>query len=275
MTPPAFPTFAEALRVWLRIGLLSFGGPAAQIAVMHREVVDQRHWVSRRPVPACAELLHAAAGAGGAATRHLSRLADAWRARRARGRAAVHPAGCRGDAGAVGDLRDARRGADRRRAVLRPEMRRARAGGRGAAARRQARPAWRGALGAGGGGLPRAGLLRRALPAGGAGRARHRLCLPGRLRRRRPWPREGRPAGAARRRHRRRTRPHRPHGAGRAARRAHRHRAVALAGRAAVRRAGLGGHRLVLLEDGGRHLRWRLCGARLCRAGGGGALPTG
>ena len=47
MTPqPHFPTFAEALRVWLRVGLLSFGGPAAQIAVMHREVVDDRHWVS-------------------------------------------------------------------------------------------------------------------------------------------------------------------------------------------------------------------------------------
>jgi chromate transporter len=46
MTPPAFPTFIEALRVWLRVGLLSFGGPAAQIAVMHREVVDERHWVS-------------------------------------------------------------------------------------------------------------------------------------------------------------------------------------------------------------------------------------
>jgi chromate transporter len=46
MTTPAFPTFAEAVRVWLRIGLLSFGGPAAQIAVMHREVVDERHWVS-------------------------------------------------------------------------------------------------------------------------------------------------------------------------------------------------------------------------------------
>jgi chromate transporter len=46
MTTPAFPTFAEAVRVWLRVGLLSFGGPAAQIAVMHREVVDERHWVS-------------------------------------------------------------------------------------------------------------------------------------------------------------------------------------------------------------------------------------
>lgn len=41
-----FPGFAEALRVWLRVGLLSFGGPAAQIAVMHREVVEERHWIS-------------------------------------------------------------------------------------------------------------------------------------------------------------------------------------------------------------------------------------
>ncbi len=46
MTTTAFPSFAEALRVWLRVGLLSFGGPAAQIAVMHREVVDERRWVS-------------------------------------------------------------------------------------------------------------------------------------------------------------------------------------------------------------------------------------
>lgn len=46
--PPvaAMPSFREALRVWLRIGLLSFGGPAAQIALMHREVVEERHWVS-------------------------------------------------------------------------------------------------------------------------------------------------------------------------------------------------------------------------------------
>ena len=42
----AFPTFAEALRVWARIGCLSFGGPAGQIALMHREIVDERRWVS-------------------------------------------------------------------------------------------------------------------------------------------------------------------------------------------------------------------------------------
>ncbi|MGG5809603.1 chromate efflux transporter [Falsiroseomonas sp. CW058] len=47
-TPPAtaFPTFREALPVWTRIGLLSFGGPAAQIALMHREVVEERRWIS-------------------------------------------------------------------------------------------------------------------------------------------------------------------------------------------------------------------------------------
>ncbi len=42
------PSFKEALRVWARIGCLSFGGPAAQIAMMQREVVDERHWVSDR-----------------------------------------------------------------------------------------------------------------------------------------------------------------------------------------------------------------------------------
>ncbi|TCZ65423.1 chromate efflux transporter [Roseicella aquatilis] len=45
-TPAAFPGFAEAVRVWLRIGCLSFGGPAGQIALMHREVVEERRWVS-------------------------------------------------------------------------------------------------------------------------------------------------------------------------------------------------------------------------------------
>ncbi|WP_439595189.1 chromate efflux transporter [Falsiroseomonas sp.] len=44
--PQDFPSFRAALAVWWRIGLLSFGGPAAQIAVMHREVVEQRRWIS-------------------------------------------------------------------------------------------------------------------------------------------------------------------------------------------------------------------------------------
>lgn len=52
MTTPqpagALPSFAEALRVWARIGCLSFGGPAAQIALMHREVVDEKRWVGEQ-----------------------------------------------------------------------------------------------------------------------------------------------------------------------------------------------------------------------------------
>ncbi|WP_395686189.1 chromate efflux transporter [Aestuariivirga sp.] len=41
-------SFGEALRLWARIGLLSFGGPAGQIALMHRELVDQRRWLSEK-----------------------------------------------------------------------------------------------------------------------------------------------------------------------------------------------------------------------------------
>ncbi len=39
------PTLGEATRVWVRIGLLSFGGPAGQIALMHRELVEERRWI--------------------------------------------------------------------------------------------------------------------------------------------------------------------------------------------------------------------------------------
>jgi chromate transporter len=40
--------FAEAVRTWVRVGLLSFGGPAGQIAVMHRILVEEKRWVSER-----------------------------------------------------------------------------------------------------------------------------------------------------------------------------------------------------------------------------------
>ena len=44
----ASPTFAEATKVWARIGCLSFGGPAGQIALMHREIVDERQWLTEQ-----------------------------------------------------------------------------------------------------------------------------------------------------------------------------------------------------------------------------------
>lgn len=43
MTEPV--SFREALRVWWRIGFLSFGGPAGQIALMHRIIIDEKRWL--------------------------------------------------------------------------------------------------------------------------------------------------------------------------------------------------------------------------------------
>jgi chromate transporter len=48
--PPAVqPTnkvrFGEAFRFWLKLGFINFGGPAGQIAIMHRELVDEKRWV--------------------------------------------------------------------------------------------------------------------------------------------------------------------------------------------------------------------------------------
>ena len=43
------PSFKEALAVWARIGVLSFGGPAGQIALMHRVLVDERKWIGEAP----------------------------------------------------------------------------------------------------------------------------------------------------------------------------------------------------------------------------------
>jgi len=50
--PPAAaaqpPDFAAAARFWLKLGFISFGGPAGQIAIMHREVVERRRWLAER-----------------------------------------------------------------------------------------------------------------------------------------------------------------------------------------------------------------------------------
>lgn len=47
------PTLREALPVWVKIGLLSFGGPTGQLALLHRELVEKRRWISE------ARFLHA------------------------------------------------------------------------------------------------------------------------------------------------------------------------------------------------------------------------
>jgi chromate transporter len=45
---PAPVGFAQALRFWLKLGFVSFGGPAGQIAIMHAELVERRRWISER-----------------------------------------------------------------------------------------------------------------------------------------------------------------------------------------------------------------------------------
>ncbi len=39
-------SFAEAFRFWIKLGFISFGGPAGQISIMHRELVERRRWLS-------------------------------------------------------------------------------------------------------------------------------------------------------------------------------------------------------------------------------------
>jgi chromate transporter len=45
---PAPVSFREALVFWLKLGFISFGGPAGQIAIMHSELVERRRWISER-----------------------------------------------------------------------------------------------------------------------------------------------------------------------------------------------------------------------------------
>jgi len=48
VTAPPTPSLAEATRYWLKLGCLSFGGPAGQIALMHADLVEKKRWVSER-----------------------------------------------------------------------------------------------------------------------------------------------------------------------------------------------------------------------------------
>ncbi len=45
---PNAPSFGEAFAYWLKLGFISFGGPAGQIAIMHQELVERRRWIGER-----------------------------------------------------------------------------------------------------------------------------------------------------------------------------------------------------------------------------------
>lgn len=47
-SPAPAPSFADAVALWLKVGLISFGGPAGQIAILHEELVERRRWVDER-----------------------------------------------------------------------------------------------------------------------------------------------------------------------------------------------------------------------------------
>lgn len=47
-TAPQAPTFWEAFLYWLKLGFISFGGPAGQIAIMHEDLVERKRWISER-----------------------------------------------------------------------------------------------------------------------------------------------------------------------------------------------------------------------------------
>ncbi len=48
VSAPTAVRFAEAFRFWLKLGFISFGGPAGQIAIMHTELVERRRWISEQ-----------------------------------------------------------------------------------------------------------------------------------------------------------------------------------------------------------------------------------
>lgn len=56
-TAPVAPRFTQALAYWLKLGCISFGGPAGQIAILHQDLVEKKRWISKRRPCTRAQLL--------------------------------------------------------------------------------------------------------------------------------------------------------------------------------------------------------------------------
>ena len=272
--PAAVPSFGEALRTWLKLGLIGFGGPAGQIALMHRIVVDEKRWIDE---PRFLHALNYCMLLPGPEAQQLA-VYLGWLLHRSRGRSRrrhpVRAAWHAGDAGAQRPLRPLCRAAAGGGPVLGAESSGAGGGRRGGAAHRPAGAAWPGDAGDRRRRVRRHLLSRRAVSAGHPRRRRHRL-----LRRppaagavRRPWRARLGGGDTGRRRRPEHDTPERP---ALAARARHRPRLVVRtdAGGGDDRRSlDLHRHRRVLQQDGGGHLRRRLRGAVLRGAAGGRTL---
>ena len=118
---PAAVSLAEAFRFWLKLGFISFGGPAGQIAIMHAELVERRRWISEQRFLHALNYCMLLPRPGGAAAGHLHRLADAPHLGRHRGGCTVRAAVAVHPDRAELDLPALRRRAAGGRHLLRPE----------------------------------------------------------------------------------------------------------------------------------------------------------
>ena len=133
--------FGEAMKVWARVAALSFGGPAGQIAVMHRIIVEEKKWIGEQRF---LQALNYCTLLPGPEAQQLA-IYIGWLMHKTRGGLLagtlfVLP-GLLAIMALSLDLRAARQGHDRAGPVLRPEGRRAGDRDRGGAAGRQARAA--------------------------------------------------------------------------------------------------------------------------------------
>jgi hypothetical protein len=72
------PSFKEALKFWVKLGFISFGGPAGQIAIMHEFLVDKKKWISDSKFLHALNYCMVLPGSGGAAISDIHWLDAAW-----------------------------------------------------------------------------------------------------------------------------------------------------------------------------------------------------
>jgi hypothetical protein len=91
-------SFKQALNYWLKLGFISFGGPAGQIAIMHQDLVEKRKWISEQQFIHALNFCMLLPGPE-ATVSDLYRLADAWQIGRHRRRHLIYITGAITDVG--------------------------------------------------------------------------------------------------------------------------------------------------------------------------------